>query len=435
MHINLHLSAFAQPDRKRFLAQEVVIRFLEPAKERGACPADSGNLSEILDAGYREARKGVSLEDSIPVSLHLEATIKKATAVFKERRKQFTPTTAKFIAAAFKSCRAAAAENCCEDCEEDSMCAGLALPAARGGVEPRCLRSLYRLSRQAAEFTQAIYDRYFHDDPNEIDVDLHFVRERDDAVRVSGVTMFDRPNEARLVLAAGARAVWIDLGLPLASLDAAKYFSMIYVIAHELGVHAVQELKRPGQPGRPRERVAFAEGLVDRVVYEELIEALRQPQRFSDRTLRNRALPYIESFHATRRDAADYETAFWSADLILGRRAYEMLLRIGTYVTGQQVAAAGGARAGDSRQWAHAVVLALNVMALGEEERQTIVMAIAALEDEFDKSDGSLDWPNLEREHWENNPLAQMIECLVEIRETLNAAAAQRLVEVAKRLQ
>jgi hypothetical protein len=431
IHINLHLSAFPQAHRKRFLAQEVVIRFLEPAKERGTGPADSGHVLEILAAGYREARKGVLLEQNAPVHCHLDATIKKAIAVFQERRKLFTPPVAKFVAAAFKSCRAAAAQYRCEDCVGDTMCAGLALPGPHGAVvEPRYLRPLYVLSRQAAEFTQAIYDRYLHDDGKDIDIDLHFVSEKEDAARVTGVTMFDRPSSARLDLNAAARAAWIDLGLPLASLDAAKYFSIVYVIAHELAVHAVQELKRPGQPGRPRERVAFAEGLVDRVVYEELVEALRQPRRFPDGTLRNRALPHIESFHCTRKDAADEDTAYWSTDLILGRSAYEMLVRIGRYVTGRQAAGAR-ARGESPRQWAHALALALNLMAFSEEERQAIVLMIADLEDEFAAAEpGGLDWPDLE--DWAKSPLGRMTECLVDIRETMSAAAGTRLVKFAR---
>ena len=106
IHINLHLSAFPQAHRKRFLAQEVVIRFLEPAKERGAGPADSRHVSEILAAGYREARKGVLLEENDPVHCHLDATIKKAIAVIQERRTLFTPSVAKLFTAAFRSCRA-----------------------------------------------------------------------------------------------------------------------------------------------------------------------------------------------------------------------------------------------------------------------------------------------------------------------------------------
>jgi hypothetical protein len=430
IHINLHLSAFPQVHRKRFLAQEVVIRFLEPARERGADPADSRHVSEILAAGYREARKGVLLEENGPVHCHLDATIKKATAVFQERRTLFTPSVAKFFTAAFRSCRAAAAQYHCEDCVGDTMCAGLALPGSNGGgVEPRCLRPLYVLSRRAADFTQAIYDRYLHVDGKDIDIDLHFVSEKEDAARVTGVTMFDRPSRARLDLNAAARAAWVDLGLPLASLDAAKYFSIVYVIAHELAVHAVQELKRPGQPGRPRQRVAFAEGLVDRVVYEELVEALRQPRRFPDGTLRNRALPHIESFHATRKDAADEDTAYWSTDLILGRSAYEMLVRIGRYVTGRQ-AVGEGAPGESPHQWAHALVLALNLMIFSEEERQAIVLAVADLEDEFAAAEpGGLDWPDLE--DWAKSPLGEMTECLVDIRETMSTDAGKRLVKLA----
>jgi hypothetical protein len=106
-----------------------------------------------------------------------------------------------------------------------------------------------------------------------------------------------------------------------------------------------------------------------------------------------------------------------------------MLVRIGRYVTGRQAVEAGAP--GESpRQWAHALVLALNLMIFCEEERQAIVLAVADLEDEFAAAEpGGLDWPDLE--DWAKSPLGEMTECLVDIRETMSTDAGKRLVELA----
>ena len=82
---------------------------------------------------------------------------------------------------------------------------------------------------------------------------------------------------------------------------------------------------------------AFAEGLVDHVIWQELILATRKRKFFHSNALSFRAIPQIRRFHSERDKVAD-ETGgviCWSADVALGRSAYETLLMIGQYVAGR----------------------------------------------------------------------------------------------------
>ena len=66
----------------RFLAQEMLVVFVEPAKETRRSQNDLENINFAMQKGYDEAREGVmlqaaslGLEDEPWIQRHLEATI------------------------------------------------------------------------------------------------------------------------------------------------------------------------------------------------------------------------------------------------------------------------------------------------------------------------------------------------------------------------
>src|SRR5271168_1560710 len=90
LQIDLHLTAFPRTDRMRFLAQEMVIRFLEPVRRVRESKGDISAVRAVLAAAHREAREGVALELGSEIDAHLRATVQEARAAWRKRSKLAT---------------------------------------------------------------------------------------------------------------------------------------------------------------------------------------------------------------------------------------------------------------------------------------------------------------------------------------------------------
>jgi len=429
IELHFHVSAFPHVDRMRFVAQEMVIRFLEPIINLAKSWQDRETATQILETAYRQARGGPVLRmRDAALHQHLDETVRKAAAEWDDRSRHglVSEPFTKVLEGAFSKLRAALGRQRCDDCEADKLCGGI-LPAQRIEVEPRCLNSLYQLVKASATFTRDLYGRYLVGLTNAVQIDLHFTPEPDLANRITGVTEFTLP-DARLALAGKAIPSWVSLGVPLGTLSAAEYFPIVYVMAHEVAVHTVQELL--GERGRrhTKDRVAFAEGLVDQVIYDELRETVRHERTFGS-LVPAYALPYIEAFHSSRGETGGAQkTPFWKPDIGFGRKAYEVLLKLGSFslrVSANDMEPTAVEQ--EAREWAHGAALALNVMALSENERQGVVDALASLDDEFlDKRDGvaQLDAPD------PGSTVARWAEVLAEIQEIPGPTGRKLLLEL-----
>lgn len=415
LEIQLHLSAFPKPDRLRFLAQEMVLKTLEPVEPRATAGHDPSIARSVLDAAYQEARHGpMLLAPELRLDRHLEAMIETATETWGKYRERAGERFQQILNQALAKMRSDLPAHRCEDCESDGLCGGILLTdRERDAVEPICLKSLYELAKAGAQFTRQLYAKHLPVLTGRVQIDFYFMSEPKDAVRATGLTTYTQ-SDARLPLAGPGSSSWISIGLPIFKLDRDRYFSIIYVIAHELAVHAVQELLRVEPRNHPKERVAFAEGLIDRVIYDELVQAIRDEGIFNP-PIPTDALDPIDAFHSTRRHVPGAQETYWSVDVGYGRTAYEALLKLGRHVL--RVSAAEETDPSEitrqARDWAHAAALALNVMALSETERHDIVEVLAGLDDRYFGEAGKAKGAACS----EDSPLTQFAAALAEIQE------------------
>jgi hypothetical protein len=432
LEIQLHLSAFPQSDRMRFLAQEMVIKNLEPVKSRADTADDPSITVSVLDAAYREARDGPMLLTNRVVRFdqHLEATVTTATETWRKYRASASGQLQRILDQALAKMHSDLPAHRCEDCERDGLCAGILLPdQERDALEPVCLKSLYELAKAGAEFTRHLYAKCLSGLTGRVEIDFHFASEPRAAERATGLTKYTQSG-ARLALPGAGSSSWVSIGLPIWKLDPDKYFPVIYVIAHELAVHAVQELLRVEPRAHPKERVAFAEGLIDRVIYEELVQAIRDEGIFNP-PIPTDALDPIDTFHATRRHTPEAQETFWAIDVGHGRRAYEALLKLGRHALRVSAATTDASEiARQARDWAHASALALNVMALSEGERQDIVEALAGLDDQYFGKAGKA----RAADSSETSALTQFAGALAEIQQNVGPEAREQLFKAMETL-
>lgn len=390
LRVRAHISAFPRLDRMRFVAQESVINLLEPLR-RGrrqlgrSWQEDISITVAIIEAAYHAARKGpLTLKrNGGAIGDHLRAMQMKAAQEWQAHVEAGFPSASleKRVSKALAELATTAGLHACQHCPHDHMCEGLILPGNARLTEPgQCLKSLCALATLAAQFTEKIYSRYVDALSSDVHVDVYFAGMSSGADRVTGKTEFAQPS-SRFGLSEIGRPVWVELDLPVVHLEPDSYFSIIYVIAHEIAVHAVQELWGTALPTPPSRRVAFAEGLIDRVIFEELVEAIRH-----DKPMRShvsvRAIPAIRAYHTTRRSQCEGTASFWPTDLDTGQDAYEFLVRVGAFVTRSLAADPPSNRLArvatqEGRIWAHSVALKLNVMPLSEQERQLLAETFA----------------------------------------------------------
>lgn len=416
LRMHLYVSAFPQADRMRFLAQEMVVRFLEPVLGHNSGRQSTKDLkatARVLEFAYLEARNGVGIQDKdAAIFNHLSATLGVAAEQWKKvcaAKGATSPKLAQKFETALREFTEAAELHRCGDCPHDDLCEGIWLPhQTRPTCQPRCLETLRRLAQLAADFTADVYQRYVSALSHEIEIDIHFAGMSSKAARVTGFTEFVRP-QFRHGPAGSGRPAWVELDIPTEHLDPDRYFSIVYVIAHELAVHSVQELRGSAAPAAPKHRFAFPEGLIDRVIYEELTDAIRNDERFLP-VIPVRAINSIQDYHVNRRNEQERTATFWPTDVDRGRDAYHFLLKVGEFVTritAEKLRKAGKVRQSQraGRDWAHATALKLNLLPLSEQQRQDIAERLAEqwnfVEDDFPNS--TEDWAT---------PMGQLIAAL-----------------------
>ncbi|MCK1391476.1 hypothetical protein [Bradyrhizobium sp. 1] len=429
----VNFSVFRREARMRFLAQEMLVLYVEPAKEARLSYKDMENISSVLEKGYGEAREGVMLQaassgggDEAWIQRHLGATIDVMARAIEERRSYLLQRPAKFLESALAECRNDAASKFCHDCKFDDSCCGIVLPGHFDrAMQPTCTQSLFALTQAAVAFTEELYKKYLPD--IEFDVVLA-VRFETSTPPLSGETTFvEGESDSK------SRGASISIGLPILEINPYTYFSIAYVLAHELAVHVVQEWLRGQQPKPPRSWVAFAEGLVDHVIWQELTSALRKRKFFPSTALSFRAIPQIRRFHSQRDELAEESGAqgCWSADVGLGRSAYETLFMIGQYVVGGLFSHLSRSKVADAKFWTHETVLALNVASLSEVERQDVIELLGIVRDQYAIED-VLDWPDLKSAYWSKDLLGRTLECLLDVRQGSDPFSVNPLIELAK---
>jgi hypothetical protein len=152
LEIKLHLSAFPLPDRIRFLAQELLLKNLEPVRRRAQVKHDPPIAGSVLDAAYNEARHGpLLLQRELKLAPHLEATVETAAETWRKYRASATARFQQILDQALGKMRSDLPAHRCSDCENDAFCAGIVLAdQKRDTVEPVCLKSLYELAKAGA---------------------------------------------------------------------------------------------------------------------------------------------------------------------------------------------------------------------------------------------------------------------------------------------
>jgi hypothetical protein len=413
LQLHLQLSAFPQKERMRFLAQELVVIHLEPLRNLGVTENDLWVTNQVIDAANRKARGEPPLGRPTAAIDRPRETVMAAAAEWQSQRELANAAFAPIMDDALHRMELALASPQCRDCEHDPLCSGLVMPGTTPAiVEPLCLRSLYALAKGSAKFTEDLYERHLASLTQPIDIDLYFVCEADSALRVTGVTYYRKPSN-RAPLPGKRTPSWVLLGLPLKKLESDNYFPIVYVLAHELAVHAVQELLRSNQRDHPTDRVAFAEGLIDRVIYLELIEAIRAGKTFPSSISLDALLP-IDTFHSTRRNVPAAQETFWAQDIGYGRLAYEALRELAEFALRNELLSMAPAEAqGAIQDWAHAAALALNVLSLSEDERHAVVKAMMRMEAEYKKIKDSKAW----LDGPEDSTLSHWVGALGEMRE------------------
>jgi hypothetical protein len=187
LEIQLHLSAFPKPDRLRFLAQEMVLKTLEPVEPRATAGHDPSIARSVLDAAYQEARHGpMLLAPELRLDRHLEAMIETATETWGKYRERAGERFQQILNQALAKMRSDLPAHRCEDCESDGLCGGILLTdRERDAVEPICLKSLYELAKAGAQFTRQLYAKHLPVLTGRVQIDFYFMSEPKDAVRAA----------------------------------------------------------------------------------------------------------------------------------------------------------------------------------------------------------------------------------------------------------
>lgn len=166
------------------------------------------------------------------------------------------------------------------------------------------------------------------------------------------------------------RSVRIEILFPK-RMHAKNSFSLIYVAAHELGVHAFERFGNPNAPYGDREFRGFSEGLVDKAIYEALLTFLkRRAGAFTHHEIGARDR---HALHSQDTIYGDAESA--QVQIVAGHVAYAALEELG------QAAQLNNLIRLDGHEWALQVALVLNMADLQEEQREDILTLLQSVTD------------------------------------------------------
>ncbi|MEO1313071.1 MAG: hypothetical protein AAFV27_04245 [Pseudomonadota bacterium] len=137
---------------------------------------------------------------------------------------------------------------------------------------PLCLRRLARDVEMARVFVEALYGDYL--EGKRIVARVHFDNPLRAAPTVNGTTGRSSATTPWFGGTDISRRVDIALMLPM-RLDTERTLSVLYVAAHEIGIHAVQQLARGNPFPRNETNTTFGEGLVEAAIFDSLNAVLR----------------------------------------------------------------------------------------------------------------------------------------------------------------
>ncbi|TNE66392.1 MAG: hypothetical protein EP335_03755 [Alphaproteobacteria bacterium] len=303
VRIDLNFDADERPLRRRLYAYHHVFKYLEqPATGillQGGTPADYARklvdeaVAAVFDDGFSHDRRDLSeLIDEV---------CSKVTARQEQNRKNdagaadvLQPLLDGFMAVSEKYRH-------CKSCTLSRSCTGKhksCWHTARKDDKPdppACLDSVFRRIDIAATLAEEMYRRHFPKLNEQVLARVTVRGNANSAVRqVNGITSHDFVNQIP--------EAKIGISVPTRTLDQSVFHSLVYVALHEMAVHAVQEVFGRAAPKPPKRFIAFADGLVDEAVYQELdaskwardnSSALRaaQARRDTMRLGEDRALP------------------------------------------------------------------------------------------------------------------------------------------------
>lgn len=271
----------------------------------------------------------------------------------------------------------------CTECEKSPSCRAArtthSFEADTNPYPPMCLREIAHEIRRAGDFVETLY-RDLLPPGFQIVGDVRLNKARRGVDVINGET--NDQNGAPLPKAAPRkpdRLVSLDMFLP-GSFSALGAFAVYYVAAHELGVHAVQQIGLPLAPSREGSHTKFAEGLVEAAVYSGLATVLnitpalrphfegasrrhRQHQAEGPPGSQNRSDPFqieqgsdlfdrLIDLGQAGIDLGSIETDVWDAAEAPGAQVWKVI---------------------DGKDWARGVVLALNVLPLDRDWREAVV--------------------------------------------------------------
>lgn len=262
----------------------------------------------------------------------------------------------------------------CKDCKRSSSCRGnrtLPHSTQRDGLEfpPRCLQPFVDEVEQARTFVLEAYAPILDGAGKDFraHADLVFAVQPDGRTRIDGTTT---PRDlARLMHQPPTqglkRSVRVLFMMP-ARVNPFTSFALIYVAAHELGVHAMERLDDPRAPRGDTRYPGFAEGLVDKAIFEAL-----------NRWLAVRGLSPIYREGAEDRHSYHLLDPRYGSDgaahaqISFGREAYRQLLSLGEAARRHRLIGLL-----DAETWTLRVVLALNTLRYDDDQRDRIILAL-----------------------------------------------------------
>ncbi|MHA7776015.1 hypothetical protein [Roseibium sp. M-1] len=140
-----------------------------------------------------------------------------------------------------------------------------------------CLRRLVREVELARFFVEQLYGELLPS--GGVRIDIAFAKPASDQLHVNGSTQYRDPKAMRRKIREPLpiRTASVVLSLPN-KLNAETLHSILYVAAHELGIHSVQQLGLKSAPNADDTDPIFSEGMVEAAIHDALQEIIREEE-------------------------------------------------------------------------------------------------------------------------------------------------------------
>lgn len=261
---------------------------------------------------------------------------------------------------------------------------------------PFCIRRFAREAELARFFIERLYGDLLP--AGCVRADVVFAIPASGQFAVNGNTLFSRPGSMRRppLKSKPKRTVNVTLSLP-ADLDLEHLMSIVYVLAHELGVHGVQQMGLDRTPRRDSTDIAFNEGLVDAAVYDALQQIFQDEKtRYLVRSAYADACRKRHDLHLRGKNAEKQN----SGDISLGSELFRTLVRFGAaagqngiiefdeFLNGKRTIWQLD-RILNGRHWARRLVLALNLLPFDRKQVKKLFDWLSAQLDIVGSFDGA----------------------------------------------